>query len=288
MPRFRTIDDLDVAGRTVLLRVDFNVPMADGRVSDATRIERAAPTIQELLGRGARVAILSHLGRPKGQRTAELSLRPLIEPLSACLGGAPVAFAEDCVGDAAETAVRGLGGGQAALLENLRFHAGEEANDPAFAADLAALGEVYVNDAFSAAHRAHASVEALAHLLPAAAGRQAVLDTAAVWRIHHTFKPPVLLKEGGAPQALLHNIKWLDWDTPPPAKDWASAGAARRAAARTVDRIGRMRGASLTDGSGGRRGRRGRRGGGRGRRRRGRRRDWCASGGRRRRGWCAS
>ncbi len=171
MAHFRTIDDLDVAGKTVLLRVDFNVPMAGGRVTDTTRIERAAPTIRELQGRAARVVLLSHLGRPKGVAGDEFSLRPIVEPLSACLGGSPIAFAPDCLGAPAEAVVRGLGDGQVALLENLRFHAGEEANDGAFARDLAALGDLYVNDAFSAAHRAHASVEALARLRPAAAGR---------------------------------------------------------------------------------------------------------------------
>ena len=170
MAGFKTIEDLDIAGQTVLLRVDFNVPMADGQVTDRTRIERAMPTIRALCDRGARVVLLSHLGRPKGVASEALSLRPLIEPLSDCLG-ATVAFAPDCIGDPAETVVRALADGQVALLENLRFHTGEEANEESFARGLAALGGLYVNDAFSAAHRAHASVEALAHLLPAAAGR---------------------------------------------------------------------------------------------------------------------
>ena len=161
-----TLDGLDAAGLTVLLRADLNVPMRDGRVGDATRIERTVPTIRELAGRGARVVVLSHLGRPKGRPRPELSLRPVAEALADALD-APVAFAAD---DPAAV-VAGLPTGGVALLENLRFDPGEEANDAAFAARLAALGDLYVNDAFSAAHRAHASTEALARLLPAAAGR---------------------------------------------------------------------------------------------------------------------
>jgi phosphoglycerate kinase len=171
MSGFKTIDDLDVQGRRVLLRVDFNVPLRDGAVADRTRIERAADTIRELTARGARVVLLSHLGRPKGKPDPAFSLAPVVAPLSEVLGGAPVAFAGDCRGAEAQAAVAALGDGQVALLENLRFEPGEEANDPAFAEDLAALGELYVDDAFSASHRAHASVEALAQRLPAAAGR---------------------------------------------------------------------------------------------------------------------
>ncbi len=163
---FRTLDDIDPAGRCVLLRADLNVPMQGGRVSDRTRIERTLPTIRELAARGARVVVLSHFGRPKGRVAPELSLRPVAEALADALE-APVAFAaEDAAG-----VVAGLPPGGVALLENLRFDPGEEANDPAFAARLAALGDLYVNDAFSAAHRAHASTEALARLMPAAAGR---------------------------------------------------------------------------------------------------------------------
>ncbi|MDX1576065.1 MAG: phosphoglycerate kinase, partial [Kiloniellales bacterium] len=171
MSGFKTIDQLEVAGRRVLLRVDLNVPMADGRVTDSTRIDRILPTIRDLTGRGARVVLLSHYGRPKGKPVAEMSLAPLVEPLSAALGGQAVAFAPDCIGPAAEAAVAALGDGEVLLLENLRFHPGEEANDPAFAEALARLGDLTVNDAFSAAHRAHASVEALPRRLPAAAGR---------------------------------------------------------------------------------------------------------------------
>jgi phosphoglycerate kinase len=170
MRPFKTLDDLDMTGKRVLVRADLNLPMADGRVTDATRIERLLPTLRALIARGARVVLLSHFGRPKGQVVPGMSLRPVLEPLAAALGR-PVAFADDCIGPAAERVVGGLADGEVALLENLRFHPGEEANDPGFAQALAGLGEVYVNDAFSAAHRAHASTTALARLMPAAAGR---------------------------------------------------------------------------------------------------------------------
>jgi phosphoglycerate kinase len=171
MARFLTLDDLQPADRRVLVRVDLNVPLEDGRVADAQRIERIVPTIETLLEAGARVVLLSHLGRPKGERHEAFSLKPLVPALEAALGGRNIAFAEDCVGSVAAFVVNGLTPGSLALLENLRFHPGEEANDPDFARQLAELGDLYVNDAFSTAHRAHASVDALAHLLPAAAGR---------------------------------------------------------------------------------------------------------------------
>ena len=170
MAAYRTLDDLDAAGKRVLVRVDFNVPMQDGAVTDATRIERALPTITELSKAGAKVLLLSHYGRPKGSPIPEMSLKPVAAALAARLGGA-VEFAGDCVGEAAAKTVAAMRDGDVALLENTRFHAGEEKNDPAFARALAANGDVYVNDAFSAAHRAHASTEGLARLLPAAAGR---------------------------------------------------------------------------------------------------------------------
>jgi phosphoglycerate kinase len=170
MVAYKTLDQLDVAGKRVLVRVDLNVPMQDGRVSDATRIERLVPTIDALTKGGARVILLSHFGRPKGKPTPDASLKQLVAPLSAALGGRTIAFADDCIGPDAEKAVAGLKNGDVALLENLRFHPGEEINDPNFASALAKLGDLYVNDAFSAAHRAHASTEALAHLLPNAAG----------------------------------------------------------------------------------------------------------------------
>jgi phosphoglycerate kinase len=166
---FRTIDDLDVSGKRVLVRVDFNVPTKDGAVTDATRIERALPTIQELSKKGAKVILLSHFGRPKGPDPKE-SLRPVAKKLEQLLGGS-VDFAEDCIGEAPAKVVKKMIGGDIAVFENTRFHAGEEKNDPEFAKALAANGDIYVNDAFSAAHRAHASTEGLAHLLPSAAGR---------------------------------------------------------------------------------------------------------------------
>ncbi|NIA68183.1 phosphoglycerate kinase [Pelagibius litoralis] len=170
MPKFKTLDNLDLAGKTVLLRVDFNVPMAGGKVTDLTRIERAAPTIRDLAAAGAKVLLLTHFGRPKGTPNPEMSLRPLVPVIAAVLG-VEIGFAEDCVGPVAQKAAQELAPGGVALMENLRFHAGEEANDPAFADALAALGDLYVNDAFSAAHRAHASTEGLARRLPSAAGR---------------------------------------------------------------------------------------------------------------------
>jgi phosphoglycerate kinase len=178
MARFRTLDDIDVTGRRVIVRADLNVPMKNGRVGDTTRIDRSAATLQALIDKGASVVLLSHFDRPGGKRDPEMSLVPVVEPLSAALSGRPVAFADDCVGPIAERAAASLKPGDVLLLENLRFHAGEEQNDPGFARALAALGEVYVNDAFSCAHRAHASTEAIARLLPAVAGRlmQAELD----------------------------------------------------------------------------------------------------------------
>jgi phosphoglycerate kinase len=167
---FRTIDTLDAAGKRVLLRADLNVPVRDGRITDRTRIERLSPTIRELADKGARVVVCSHFDRPKGKRVPEMSLRPMAEALAEALSR-PVAFAEDCIGPDAEAAVAALADGDVLLLENTRFHAGEEKNDAGMAAALARLADVFVNDAFSAAHRAHASTEGVAHLLPAYAGR---------------------------------------------------------------------------------------------------------------------
>src|SRR6185437_12975271 len=198
MTRFRTLDDLDVAGKRVLLRADLNVPMQDGRVSDATRIERLAPTILELAAKRARVVVMSHFGRPKGKPDPAFSLRRLAAPLSAALGGRPVAFAEDCVGAAAQHIVAALPEGGVALLENLRFHAGEEANEPAFAAQLAALGDLFVNDAFSAAHRAHASVEGIARRLPSYAGRAMQDELEALTKVLHSPMRPLAAIVGGA------------------------------------------------------------------------------------------
>ncbi len=167
---FRTLDNLDVAGKRVLLRADLNVPVRDGRISDLTRIERLSPTIRELSDKGAKVIVCSHFDRPKGKRVPEMSLAPMAAALGEVLGK-HVRFVEDCIGAAAEQAIDLLGHGDVLVLENTRFHAGEEKNDPAFAAAMAKLADIFVNDAFSAAHRAHASTEGVAHLLPSYAGR---------------------------------------------------------------------------------------------------------------------
>jgi phosphoglycerate kinase len=166
---FRSLDTADLAGRRALVRVDFNVPMDGGQITDDTRLRSALPTIHFLSGKGAKVVLLAHFDRPKGKRAPEMSLKPVVEALSA-LVGQPVAFADDCTGAEAAAVIDGLPNGGVALLENIRFHAGEEKNDPAFAAELAKNGDLYVNDAFSAAHRAHASTEGLARLLPAYPG----------------------------------------------------------------------------------------------------------------------
>ena len=170
VPAFSTLDEVDVRGKRVLLRLDLNVPMAAGKVTDATRITRVAPTVRELADKGAKVIVLSHFGRPKGTPDTENSMRPIAAALAAELGHA-VAFAEACIGAQARAAIDDLADGDVLLLENARFHKGETANDPAFVAELAALGDIYVNDAFSAAHRAHATTEGLARALPAYAGR---------------------------------------------------------------------------------------------------------------------
>jgi phosphoglycerate kinase len=198
MPRFRTVDDIDVHGKRVLLRADLNVPVKDGVVTDPTRIERLAPTIEALIGKGAKVIVMSHFGRPKGKKDPMLSLRPLIAPLSRAIGGREVVFAEDCIGEEAKRVVAVLRPGQVALLENLRFHQGEEANSPAFARALADLGDVYVDDAFSAAHRAHASIDALARLLPSAAGKLMQAELTALTAALEKPRRPVLALIGGA------------------------------------------------------------------------------------------
>ena len=167
---WKTLDDIDMNGKAVLVRVDLNVPMDGGTVTDTTRIQRIAPTVNDILKAGGRPVLMAHFGRPKGKPNPDMSLG-LIKDTVAQVLGHPVTFAEDCIGGPAKKAVSAQQPGEVLLLENTRFHAGEETNDGVFAASLAALGEVYVNDAFSAAHRAHASTEALAHLRPAAAGR---------------------------------------------------------------------------------------------------------------------
>src|SRR5713226_9491034 len=176
MPRFRTLDQAEVKGKRVLLRADLNVPMENGKVADLTRIERLAPTIAEIADKGGRVILLSHFGRPKG-RDPKNSLKPVADAASGIIGR-PVRFAEDCVGEPAQAAVEAMKPGDILCLENTRFHPEEEKNDSAFVARLAKLGNIWVNDAFSAAHRAHASTEGLGHALPAYAGgaMQAELD----------------------------------------------------------------------------------------------------------------
>ena len=193
----RALDDTgDLNGKRVLVRVDLNVPMENGRITDATRIERVLPTIQEIAGQGGKVILLAHFGRPKGRDPKE-SLRPVAQALSEDVGK-PVAFADDCVGEAAAKAVAALNDGDVLLLENTRFHPEEEKNDPAFAKELAKLGDLYVNDAFSVAHRAHASTEGLARLLPAYAGRGMQAELEALSKGLEAPQRPVCAVVGGA------------------------------------------------------------------------------------------
>jgi phosphoglycerate kinase len=196
MSAFRTLDQADVTGKRVLVRVDLNVPMENGRITDATRIERVLPTIREIADKGGRVILLAHFGRPKGRDPKE-TLRPVAAALSEHLAK-PVAFAEDCIGPAAASAVHDLKDGGVLLLENTRFHAGEEKNEPGFVAELAALGDLYVNDAFSAAHRAHASTEGLARKLPAFAGRSMQAELDALTKGLEAPARPVVAVVGGA------------------------------------------------------------------------------------------
>ncbi len=197
MANYKTLDDIDVAGKRVLVRLDLNVPVKDGAVTDATRIERSVGTLKDLAEKNAKVILLSHFGRPKGQRNPDMSLKVVQSALKDALG-ADVAFAEDCIGDAAQTAVDALQPGGFLLLENTRYHAGEEKNDPDFVKSLAALGDIYVNDAFSAAHRAHASSEGLAHVLPAAAGRAMEKELKALSQALEDPDRPVVAIVGGA------------------------------------------------------------------------------------------
>jgi phosphoglycerate kinase len=197
MPDFRTLDDGDFRGKRVLLRVDINVPVKDGKVTDATRIERVLPTIRELSEDGAKVILLAHFGRPKGEPDPSLSLKPVRQAVEAELGR-PIGFAGDCVGEPARKAVEVMSDGDILLLENTRFHKGEEKNDPDFTRALAKNGDVYVNDAFSAAHRAHASTEGLAHLLPAYAGRAMQEELEALEKGLGKPTKPVVAIVGGA------------------------------------------------------------------------------------------
>src|SRR5689334_18228598 len=193
---FRTLDDVDVKGKRVLLRVDLNVPMENGKVTDATRIERVAPTIDEIAAKGGKVILLAHFGRPKG-RDAKDSLRPVATEVARVVKK-HVGFADDCIGEAAEKAVAAMQNGDILLLENTRFHKEEEKNDSAFVEKLAKLGDIYVNDAFSAAHRAHASTEGLAHKLPAYAGRTMQAELEALGKALEQPQRPVIAIVGGA------------------------------------------------------------------------------------------
>ncbi len=198
MAGFRTLDAIgDVKGKRVLVRVDLNVPVADGKVTDATRIERVAPTITELADKGAKVVLLAHFGRPKDGPTPEFSLEPIARATSEVIGR-PVGFAADCIGHKAEAAVGAMKDGDILLLENTRFHKGEEKNDPAFTKALAGNGDIFVNDAFSAAHRAHASTEGLARLMPACAGRTMQAELEALEQGLGNPVRPVVAIVGGA------------------------------------------------------------------------------------------
>jgi phosphoglycerate kinase len=197
MGSFKTLDKADPKGKRVLLRVDLNVPMENGKVTDTTRIERILPTIRELSDKGGRVVLLAHFDRPKGKVVPEMSLAGVVSTLSGMLGR-PVAFGTDCTGPMAEAAVSALKDGEVVLLENTRFHKGEEENDPAFTRALAANGDLYVNDAFSAAHRAHSSTEGLAHLLPSFAGRTMQAELEALEAGLGKPKRPVMAIVGGA------------------------------------------------------------------------------------------
>ena len=194
---FRTLDDADVSGKRVLLRVDLNVPTENGRVTDATRIERVASTIEEIAAKGGKVILLAHFGRPKGGPDEANSLKPVAAAVAAFVKR-PVAFASDCIGQVAADAIARMKNGDILLLENTRFYKGEEKNDPAHVAELAKLGDLYINDAFSAAHRAHATTEGLAHKLPAYCGRAMQAELEALTIALGTPDRPVAAIVGGA------------------------------------------------------------------------------------------
>jgi len=194
---WKTLDEIDLAGKVVLVRVDINVPVENGVVTDATRIEKIVPTVKDILAKGGKPVLLAHFGRPKGQVVPEMSLKPLVPTLEKALG-VHVIFAEDCIGTPAKKAVAAMQPGEVVLLENTRFHAGEEKNDPELSAAMAALGQVYVNDAFSAAHRAHSSTEGVAHILPSAAGRLMEAELRALEAALGNPVRPVTAVVGGA------------------------------------------------------------------------------------------
>jgi phosphoglycerate kinase len=198
LSRIRSIEGLDVKGKRVLVRADLNVPMQGGAVSDATRIERVLPTIRQLSRQGAKVIVLSHLGRPKNGPSPETSLQPVASKLKELMRGTPVHFVADCVGDATKRDIEALRPGEVAVLENLRYHSGEEKNDLAFARRLGELGDIYVNDAFSSAHRAHASTAAITQVLPAYAGLLMMAEIKALERALERPARPVMAIAGGA------------------------------------------------------------------------------------------
>lgn len=213
---FKSISTIDVAGKRVLIRTDLNVPMQGADVTDATRLERLLPSLRDLSRRGARIVILSHLGRPEGRPAAEYSLKPVAAKLASMMTGKMVIFGEDCVGPAAEAVVSRLRPGDIAILENVRFHEGEERNDPNFAMELAKLGDIYVNDAFSVSHRAHASTEALARLLPAYAGPSMMAEIDAFKLALDRPARPVAAVVGGSKvstkiDVLIHLAKKMDY-----------------------------------------------------------------------------
>ena len=194
---WKTLDDMELQDKRVLVRVDINVPIEDGRVTDDTRIRRIVPTLLDIIGKGGKPVLLAHFGRPKGKHVPEMSLRPLVQPLAAALE-LPVMFCADCRGEAARAAVGALVPGEVLLLENTRFYPGEEKNDPALASEFAELGDIYCNDAFSAAHRAHASTEGIARLLPSCAGRLMQAELSALEAALGTPQRPVVAVVGGA------------------------------------------------------------------------------------------
>jgi phosphoglycerate kinase len=198
LSKIKTIDGLDVKGKRVLVRVDFNVPIQDGVVGDTTRIDRVLPTIKKLQAGGAKVIVLSHLGRPKTGTMKDTTLKPIADKMAELMPGTKVSFAEDCVGDAAKRAVDALKPGEILVLENLRYNDGEKKNDPAFAKQLAALGDIYVDDAFSTSHRAHASVEAITKFLPSYAGLLMMAEINALGAALDHPKRPVMAIAGGS------------------------------------------------------------------------------------------
>ncbi|HEX7072732.1 MAG TPA: phosphoglycerate kinase [Hyphomicrobiaceae bacterium] len=214
LEKLKTTDGIDVHGKRVLVRADLNVPVHGGEVTDVTRLERLVPGLLDLANRGARVVVISHFGRPKGSPSPEFSLKPVAAKLGELLGK-PVAFVEDCVGPKAQAAVNALAPGQFAVLENLRFHKGEEKNDPEFAKELASLGDIYVDDAFSSAHRAHASTEGITHHLPSYAGPLMMAEIEALRSALDHPDPPTAAIVGGAKVStkipvLMHLIEKVD------------------------------------------------------------------------------